>query len=101
ERSTLTPGRIVCVAADSGGYRVERGFDSVAETSVPLVRRQPLPPSVEAQLQADESEGAEDLSAADWKTIGCHVAEVANIADAIATTTQLPAGLRKVLLLAA
>lgn len=101
ERSTLTPGRVVCVAADGGGYRVERGFDSISEKGVPLVPRPPLPPAVEAQLQADESEGAEDLSAADWKTIGCHVAEVADIADAIATATRLPAGLREVLLLAA
>ena len=101
ERTTLTPGRIVCVAAADGGYRVDRGFDPLSETSVPLVPQPPLPPAVEAQLQAEESEGAEDLSAADWKTIGCHVAEVANIADAIATTTHLPARLREVLLLAA
>lgn len=101
DRSTLTSGRVVCVAADCGGYRVERGFDPASSAAVPLVPRPPIPPEIEAQAQADESDGAEDLSAADWKTIACHVAEVANIADAIATTTQLPAGLREVLLLAA
>lgn len=101
ERPMLTPGRIVCVASDSGGYRAERGFDSTSEARVPLVVRPPLPLAVKAELQADDSEGAEDLSAADWKTIGCHVTEVTNIAAAIATATHLPTRLRAVLLLAA
>lgn len=100
ERSMLTPGRVVCVAADCGGYLTERGFAPASEKPVPLVSLPPLSPETEAQNQADESEGADDLSAADWKTIACHVAEVAGMAGGIATVTKLPAALREVLVLA-
>jgi len=100
DRSTLTPGRVVCVATDSGGYRIERGFDLESTAAVPFVPPPPLPPEIEAQSQAEESEGGEDLSAAEWKTIACHVAEVAEGAGDIATATNLPARIRDLLVLA-
>ena len=101
ERALFTPGRVVCVAADVGGYRLDRGFDPDWDNAVVPVLETPLPPDTEAQLQADESQDGEDLSAADWKTIACHVGEVAEIADAIATVMRLPMDLRRVLVLAA
>ena len=99
DRSTLTPGRVVCVAADCGGYRTDRGFDPESRVEVPVVPLL-LALEVEAQDQADESEGNEDLSASEWKTIGCHVTEVVERAQAIATATNLPPELRRLLILA-
>ncbi len=90
ERSMLTPGRVVLVAADCGGYRPERGFDpefdGVVE-SVPLSR---ISSSTEAELETDECEGADELSAASrWKTIACHGNEVAEVAHQIGTQVNL------------
>ncbi len=101
ERALLTPGRVVCVAADSGGYDIARGFDPQLEDAVPTVPATPLSADTEAQLQADESQDGEDLSAAAWKTIACHVGEAADTADAIATALKLPADLKRMLVLAA
>ena len=113
ERALLTPGRVVCVAADAGGYDVERGFDPESDEAVAMVPATvapaetkgcscaALPTDTDAQLCADESQDGEDLSAAAWKTIACHVGEVADTADVIATATKLPAELRRLLLLAA
>lgn len=101
ERALLTPGRVVCVAAEAGGYRIDRGFDPMSDEPVPLVPAAPIPVETEAQDQADESPDADDLSAADWKTIACHVGEVADTAVAIADAVKLPADLRRILVLAA
>ncbi len=101
ERGLLTPGRVVCVAADVGGYRVEHGFDPGWSKPVPLVPVEPIPVDTDAQNQADESQDADDVSASAWKTIVCHVGEVASLASAIADEVQLPLDLRRVLVLAA
>jgi CRISPR-associated endonuclease/helicase Cas3 len=101
ERALLTPGRVVCVAAEAGGYGVARGFDPTSDEPVPLVPAAPMPVETEAQLQADESQDADDLSAAAWKTIACHVGEVADTAGGIAEAVNLPAELRRILVLAA
>ena len=101
ERALLTPGRVVCVAAETGGYRIDRGFDPMSDEAVPPVPAEPMPAETEAQNQADESQDADDLSAADWKTIACHVGEVADTAGEIAEVVKLPADLRRVLVLAA
>ena len=101
ERSQLVPGRIVCVASDSGGYRVERGYDRGHDGLVPPVALAPLPVTAAAQLEADESPDADALSAAvEWKTIACHGGEVGEAAGHIAVATNLPADLRRVLVLA-
>jgi CRISPR-associated endonuclease/helicase Cas3 len=100
DRAMLTPGRVVCVAAECGGYRSERGFDSTSETSVVVVRPLPLKLETRAQLDADDSQDGEDLSAAQWKTIACHGGEVAKVAFEIAEATNLPKGIRDILSLA-
>ncbi len=99
ERAMLTPGRVVCVASDCGGYRLDRGFDPEASDSVLEVQR-PVPAEPETQLQADDSETGEELSIAAWKTIACHGREVADLAAAIATDLELPERLREILALA-
>lgn len=100
DRSMLTPGRVVCVAADAGGYDVERGFDPAAPSAAP-VPRVAVPAHTDAQHQADESDSADHVSAADWKTIACHVAEVEECVQAIAVATALPPVIRNLLALAA
>ncbi len=101
DRSMLTPGRVVCVASDVGGYRLARGFDPDSGDAVPEVLTIPLPASTVAQELADESQDADDLSASEWKTIACHVGEVADTADVIASAVNLPPALQTVLRLAA
>ncbi len=101
ERAHLMPGRVVCVAADVGGYRLDRGFDPASSTPVPLAPAKPIPFETEAQLQADESPDADDVSAFAWKTIACHAGEVVDSVETIAQTVGLPKDLRKVLALAA
>lgn len=101
ERSMLTPGRVVCVAADCGGYDVERGFDPSSKSPVPTVPAPFLPPDLRDQYQADESDGADDLSTSEWKTIACHGGEVAHEANEIALRLILPPSLRRLLVLAA
>ncbi|MHB8874391.1 MAG: type I-G CRISPR-associated helicase/endonuclease Cas3g [Myxococcaceae bacterium] len=112
ERALLTPGRVVCVAADAGGYRVERGFDPESNEAVPPLPATLLPgltkvcscaaltTDTEAQFRADASHDGEDLSAASWKTIACHAGEVAATAAVIAAATKLPAELERSLVLA-
>jgi CRISPR-associated endonuclease/helicase Cas3 len=100
ERALLTPGRVVCIAADTGGYRVERGFDPGADGTVAEVQGTRLPADVDAQLQADESQDGDDVSAYPWKTIATHVGEVAELASVIATATALPPDLQRLLALA-
>jgi len=113
ERSTLTPGRVVCVAADCGGYRIERGFDptSVDDVAALAGMTSPadakvcscvlLPTDSEAQIQADESQDGEDVAEGAWKTIACHVGEAANTAEFIASKLELSPELRGLLVLAA
>jgi CRISPR-associated endonuclease/helicase Cas3 len=101
EPANITPGRLVCVASDSGGYQVEKGFSADSRAFVPPVALPPRSPVAEAQDRADNAEDAEDLSAFAWKTIGCHGGEVATEAEAIATTVGLEDGIRRVLRLAA
>lgn len=76
ERAALIPGAVVCVAADTGGYRVDRGFDSDSKAAVTVLS----PPPHAAQDGADACEDAETLSAAAYKTIATHSAEVGRLA---------------------
>jgi CRISPR-associated endonuclease/helicase Cas3 len=96
ERASLVPGAVVCVAADSGGYRDERGFDADSKTHVTVLKG--LPPA--AQDTADDLEDNEELSdAAHYRTIATHNAEVGQLAKRVALGI-LPSRLAELLVLA-
>jgi len=103
-RASLTPGKVVCVAADCGGYRDERGFDPSSNTPVRPIEPPNLSVEAAAQERADASESADDVSTSPsevrWKTIACHGGEVADMAAGIADKTRLQAELRAILILA-
>jgi CRISPR-associated endonuclease/helicase Cas3 len=67
---------------------------------VRVVQLAELSRKTEAALHTDESDGADDLSTAAWKTIACHGAEVAEMAHRIATGIGLPEGIGRLLALA-
>jgi CRISPR-associated endonuclease/helicase Cas3 len=79
ERSSLNPGALVCVAADSGGYRTDRGFDPESKADVEVLSA----PQADLQDTADDLEDSEELSAAAYKTIATHNREVAELAREI------------------
>lgn len=97
----LLPGRIVCVAADSGGYRTDRGFDVASSTTVPLLVAPTIDPATRAIEEADDQQDGEPLSIHPWKTIACHTQEVAQHARGIAQELELPKTLQELLELAA
>lgn len=97
DRAALIPGAIICVASDSGGYRLERGFDPDSKDPVPPL---PITPPPTAQDDADDLEDTEELSAATlYKTIATHNAEVGDEANRIAKSL-VPERLRALLVLA-
>jgi CRISPR-associated endonuclease/helicase Cas3 len=80
ERAALIPGVVVCVAADTGGYRADRGFDPESKAPVSVVGAL----KKTAQDEADDLEDTEELSAAAaYKTIATHNAEVGELATEI------------------
>jgi CRISPR-associated endonuclease/helicase Cas3 len=80
ERAALTPGVVVGVAADTGGYRDDRGFDPESKDPVSVVGAVPKM----SQDEADDLEDTEELSsAATYKTIATHNAEVGQLAKQI------------------
>jgi CRISPR-associated endonuclease/helicase Cas3 len=101
DRSNLNPGRIVCVAAEVGGYRQDRGFDPDAKGPVVIVPDRALPQSVANEIEADRSNGGDELSASKWKTIACHTGEVVEQVQTIADALELPEDTRRVLAVAA
>ncbi len=52
----LLLGRIVCVAADSGGYRSDRGFDAGSSAPVLPVARPAVNPATHALEEADDQQ---------------------------------------------
>lgn len=95
---TLFPGRVVCVAADSGGYARERGFSAESPTTVtPVPREQRKGRTGEND---DDQEEREQRSFTDWKTIACHTAEVTEVVKSLAADLQLSQELADVLELA-
>jgi CRISPR-associated endonuclease/helicase Cas3 len=100
-RASLLPGRIVCVAAECGGYRPGRGFDPLSQTAVTPVPPPAISPDLQALDEADDSQDGENLSFNEWKTIACHSSEVASAILQIADELKLPQGLIRVLSLAA
>jgi CRISPR-associated endonuclease/helicase Cas3 len=97
-RSSLLPGRIVCVAAACGGYRTDRGFDPESRASVPTVPLPAIRPDVQALDAADDQQDGENLSFNAWKTIACHSMEVVQVAREIAEALRLPDELRDILM---
>jgi len=99
-REALLPGRIVCVAAECGGYTVMRGFSPESKVDVP-----PVPiaePGNEAADQADAEHDSDALSVwHKWKTIACHSVEVASEVQEIAAKVGLPNTLIDLMQLAA
>jgi CRISPR-associated endonuclease/helicase Cas3 len=79
ERAALIPGAVVCVAAGTGGYLTERGFDPDSRVAVPVLSALPEAP----QDAADDLEDTEELSASAYKTIATHNAEVGSLAAQI------------------
>jgi CRISPR-associated endonuclease/helicase Cas3 len=100
DRASLAPGRVVCVAADCGGYRPERGFDPTSSRPVPSVPVPALEEATRLENETDEIDGCDGLSASKWKTIGCHGREVAELVDRLAEAVSLPGNLRRLLVLA-
>jgi CRISPR-associated endonuclease/helicase Cas3 len=96
KRADLTPGKIVCVASEVGGYRAERGFDPTSSVQVSMV---PVTLLDDAQV-ADDLEDSEKLSAAHYKTIATHGREVGELAERIALEIGLEPRLRALLVLA-
>jgi CRISPR-associated endonuclease/helicase Cas3 len=101
-RVSLLPGRVVCVAAMCGGYRIERGFDPESRAPVPISQLEPIGPEQQAIEEADDKQDGEELShLSGWKTIACHTAEVAAGIKEIATLLRLPQDLQDILEIAA
>lgn len=97
----LLPGRIVCVASGSGGYRADRGFDAEWDRPVLPVPESAMRKETTAPDQANDQQDGEQLSFNPWKTIVCHTKEVAEHARAIGRDLALSAKLQDLLELAA
>jgi CRISPR-associated endonuclease/helicase Cas3 len=100
-RATLSPGRVVCVASTSGGYRVDRGFDPGCRETVSPVPAPALAAEIQALESADDQQDGEQLSFSPWKTIACHTAEVAREVREIAKQLTLADEFQEALELAA
>ena len=98
DRATLTPGRIVCVAADSGGYST-LGFDATSTAKV-LSLETPSPAVGQATAALEENDDRQDsegLSVEPWKTIGTHCSEVSDTAGQLARLLGLSDEIRECL----
>ncbi|MBZ0154329.1 MAG: CRISPR-associated helicase Cas3' [Planctomycetes bacterium] len=93
----ITPGRVILVASECGGYDAKRGFDPKSKSQVPPVGSEPA----SAQDLADNSQDHEPLSSAAWKTIAWHSLEVTQEVQRIAKCLGLPEQVARVLALAA
>lgn len=100
-REAILPGRIVCVAADSGGYRLDRGFDVSSTAAVSPVHPEEVEAAVVLSDLADNAQENEALSGAAWKTIATHADEVVAEAEQIADHLKLSEELKQSLRLAA
>lgn len=95
DRGSLTPGRVVCVAAECGGYVKESGFEASSTAAVPVVEVLTVPKETKAVEESDNQQDAESLSNSAWKTIGTHGGEVARAAGELAGEIGLSAELRR------
>jgi CRISPR-associated endonuclease/helicase Cas3 len=100
-RASLSPSRVVCVAASCGGYQTTRGFDPEWEEPVPPAPSPAIARDTQALDEADDQQDGEQLSFNPWKTIACHTAEVASEVREITRQLGLPEDLQDMLELAA
>lgn len=100
-REAMLPGRVVCVAADTGGYVRQIGFSAGSNLPVPIPELETVDPRSEAIKAADDQQDSEQLSFNPWKTIACHTKEVAEQTRAISIELGLPRSLQGILELAA
>lgn len=97
-RADLLPGRIVIVDVECGGYSSQLGWDPESQgvEPVPFVTGAILP-----EDDADDSQDNETLSLTDWKTIGTHGQDAAEVLRGIVKRLGLPQGLTELLELTA
>ncbi len=100
-RSALVPGCTVCVDASCGGYRTDVGFSPDSRAPVALVAAAASQTEPDALDQADNQQDGEPLSVSEWKTIGFHGSEVAEIVAELAKTLGFSPALTRILSLAA
>ncbi len=89
DRAALLPGRVVCVAADVGGYDPAFGFVPGLRTRVA-----PVPLAVEEgdgglDALSEDANDVDGASVAGWKTIACHAAETAALLRRVASAVGL------------
>lgn len=89
DRAALLPGRIVCVAASCGGYRIDRGFDPDSNAPVPPVEI-PQAAHKTATDTADNQQDGENQHEDAWKTIAYHSREVVEQVRQITPAVCLP-----------
>ncbi|HZZ82487.1 MAG TPA: CRISPR-associated endonuclease Cas3'' [Gemmataceae bacterium] len=99
-REALLPGRVICVAADSGGYRPDCGFAAESTDSVRPVPKPEAPGESQALEEAEDQQDGE-IPGEKWKTIACHTQEVVDQTRQIALDLDLPRSLQELLQLAA
>jgi len=101
KRSSILPGRIICVDAACGGYDTAVGFAPERRDPVDPPPLRSLAADTLAQEVADDQQDGEPLSEAGWKTIACHGGEIAELVTRLAADLALPEALRDRLHLAA
>lgn len=99
-REAMLPGWVVCIAADSGGYLLERGFSADSNSLVTTLESETINSGTEGLEEAD-GQSDQEIPGEEWKTIACHTQEVANQVKAVARELGLPARLQDLLELAA
>lgn len=100
-RDMLLPGRLVCVAADCGGYLPTSGFSPDSKQPVPILAAAfDLSPEAEADTRSD-TESLSHSPADHWKSIALHSQEVAEEVAGIAGSLGLPDRFSELLQLAA
>lgn len=92
---SLVPGMLVLLAAEGGGYDLERGWSPKSKASVPIARSV-VPRASSLELTAGSAD-EEELSAYPWKSIATHGREAGVEARGLAASLELNADLALVL----
>ncbi len=101
QRDMLTPGRVVCVDANCGGYSPSVGFSPDLRGPVQIVAPASAEPQADLVEQAENQQDGEPLSVSEWKTISFHSSEVVESVREASTLIGLPEDITRVLTLAA